>query len=357
MASARYETLYELAVKECESAYSEICKRLFGWAGIDLQFTERGLSPKRLERKESEWLSDTVAVQEIIRQFNKDTGLEYQQSLGVRGWECGISQMVDLTKSSVCKVLPFILSAYLYNFPFNKFVQCYLKQVGIGSAREKFFSGIEKDESIENEESAGIGKLLRGEVANLARMRKNIFRLVDRFQFPEGIITCEMSGYMRNYFGERPTYLLPSNLADKFKRNIHTSIMDTSEGSLERETPPSGYERYEKWTIYGLFCDLYVSISNCADKWPNYFAGKPDPVMFWILITSILQDGREKEWIKSEVATLPQDDLLKVVDERILELHLELHDFLKPLRRVGQNGEVITKKAMRKLVGKPGEDI
>ena len=354
MASARYETLYELADKECESARSEICKRMLSWTGIDPRYANRTQSPlpSRLVRKESEWLSDTVAVQEIIRQFNRDTGLTNQQSLGIRGWECGMCQMVDLTKSSVCKVLPFILCAYLYNFPFNKFVQCYLKDVGIGCAREKFFSGIEKDERIENRESVKIGKLLRGEVVNLARMCKDIFRLMDWFQFPE-IIACEMFGYMLNYFEERPTYLLPSNLAGKFKRNIHTLIMDTSEGPLEREAPPSGYERYEKWTIYGLFFGMYVSISNCADKWPDYFAAKPDPVMCWILITSALQDIGGKEWIKSEAATLPQDDLLKVVDERILELH----DFLKPLPRVDQNGEVITKRAMRKLVGKPGKNI
>lgn len=349
MASARYETLYKQAVEACMNARSEICNRLFNWTGIDLQYTDYTKSTPRLKRRESVWLPDNKAVYEIIRKFNQDVGLVNQRNLGIRGWECGMCQMVDLSKRPVCKMLPFLLSAYLYNFPSNKFVQCYLKQAGIESAQKPFFSGIEKDDSIENEElMEGIEKLLRGKVANLARMRKEIFCLMDRFCFPE-IVTCEMSGHRCNSFGERPTYLLPSNLANKFKRNTHTLIMDTSDGPLKGEAPPAGYDRYERWTIYDIFFALYVSISDCATKYPDYFAAKPDSVMCWILMTNALQDSKEIEEIESAVEVRSQDDLIEVYDKRIRELHdRKLHNVLKPIPAISPEG--MSTRDMRKLV-------
>lgn len=319
MASAGYEMLYNLAVEEYQSAHSEILNRLFCWAGIDPQYTDCTKSAKRLKRNESILLSDTTAVQAIICQFHKDIGVKEQQDYGIRGWECGMCQILDLTKDSVCKILPFLLCAYLYNFPFNKFVQCYIREVGITKALEYSFSGIENAE-----EAVGIGKLLRGEVTNLARIRMDIFRLADRFQFPE-TVTYEPYADLLSYSGSKRTYILPSNLSvDKFKRNCLITLPMTK-GKIDYTVPwvapvtAKGYERYRKWIIYTFFYVFYVGISNCAEEYPDHFAAKPDPALCWFLLTNDLQDNKWIEMTKSSVEALSYNDAVKAIDIGIRE--------------------------------------
>lgn len=330
MASAGYEMLYNLAVEEHRSAHSEILNRLFCWAGIDQQYTDCTKSTKRLKRNKSIWLPDTTAVQEIICQFHKDNSFMTQQSYGIRGWECGMCQMLDLTKDSVCKILPFLLCAYLYNFPFNKFVQCYLKEAGIRNALDYSFFSRENAE-----QTVGIGKLLQGEVTNLARMRKEIFRLADRFQFPE-TVTCEPYADLLSDSGSIRTFILPSNLVDvdKFKLNCSISLPRTKDGGIDYKVPwaahvtAKGYERYRKWTIYSFFYDFYVGISNCAEEYPDHFAAKPDPALCWILLTNDLHDNKWIGMTKPSVEALSYDDAVKTIDIGIRErLNPEYHHF------------------------------
>ena len=50
-----------------------------------------------------------------IERFSRDFG---RMALGddMKGWECGIAQILDTSNSKVCRYLPYILTAYMYNY-------------------------------------------------------------------------------------------------------------------------------------------------------------------------------------------------------------------------------------------------
>lgn len=354
MASARYEKLYKLAIEERDHALSEISIRLFNWAGLD---PETGLTKGATKRKKHEciWLSekDTEPLQKFIREFNKSLSRKDQGDLGIRGWECGICQMFDFTKSSVCKTFPYLFSAYMYNFPSNsnKFVHHYIEKNGI--SKEKFFSGIEKEVDINGEElgtSVGIGNLLRSKVPNSKKMCEQLIQFVDCFKFPK-VIAIKLLTPFPNLFSEQPTYFLPVEHAEEFKRNCELHpIMVRNELAvaalpyekkmrkkeeeeeekwkyfLKVEYPPSGYGLYEKWGFYDLFCNLYLITSALAEKWPDHFAEKPDPVLCWILLISAFNDSKHLKMMEFDLESLSKDELKKATDEMIRDLYKALKE-------------------------------
>lgn len=79
---------------------------------------------------------------------------------GARGWHCGLGQMLDLDKEIVCKTLPYILTAYMYNYnlPKKDFVRRFAAK-NEASIDEDVFFGI-KPHQISEEKMPGIEKLL-----------------------------------------------------------------------------------------------------------------------------------------------------------------------------------------------------
>ena len=54
-------------------------------------------------------------LQTRIESFSRDFGTK---ALGndMRGWECGLAQILDVSNPKICRYLPYILPAYMYNF-------------------------------------------------------------------------------------------------------------------------------------------------------------------------------------------------------------------------------------------------
>ena len=103
----KYNKIKNLAHEKREAAKTAIENRLEIWA-------------------KAEWIDDTKAVFQIVKRFRK----EYIQNDSherdwLENWECGMCQMIDIQDENVCSLLPYLLTAYVYNFPRNQFVSVF----------------------------------------------------------------------------------------------------------------------------------------------------------------------------------------------------------------------------------------
>lgn len=104
--------------------------------------------------------------QTVVRQFCENGAGDTIEN----GWQCGLGQMLDLREEVVCKTVPYMLTAYMYNYglPRKDFVRAFVEdrtEHGKGtdfSQDELFGISILKKET----KQLGIGNLLRGEYIN-----------------------------------------------------------------------------------------------------------------------------------------------------------------------------------------------
>lgn len=360
MASAtRYEEQLELADKEYERALSEISVRLFEWAGIDPKYADPEVElPKRLTRKKNIWLpeKETKAFREIVFHFYDEMGPIAPFELGIAGWEYGICQMFDISKSSVCKTLPFLLIAYMYNFHSNGFVLDYiqalkkrhikkmgpediiqalktLKKRRIKNIDLEYILGVKKlikateysedlgDANGKHKQVVGIEKLLREKVSNPGRMREELILLAARFKFPE-IVQIKLPVPFPGFFGEMLPFFVPEKSEAQFKRECRAHKIYTMESDpIFMDGPPISPCCYGQQDLYRLFCTLYVVISRCAEKSPDCFAAKPDPLLCWLLFTGAIEDNEKIETTKSDCENMSNEDLGKDLDTFIRSIH------------------------------------
>ena len=67
-----------------------------------------------------------VALYSGFYQHQKRFPLECYERLA--GWECGLYQVLDISREDICKVLPILLTAYSFNYARHRipFIQKYL---------------------------------------------------------------------------------------------------------------------------------------------------------------------------------------------------------------------------------------
>lgn len=156
---------------------------------------------KNLNKWSNKWPDDHVfenadPLFQILKRFREeyvqDNPYNPCESDYLEGWECGLWQIVDLQVENICSLLPYLLTAYVYNFSDENsmFVSTFLKRVKEKNldkdidwctCREQDF---QSDSFKENYFSYGIGKLLTSTCDKSGPFRKELEKHANRFRFP-----------------------------------------------------------------------------------------------------------------------------------------------------------------------------
>jgi len=236
------------------------------------------------------WL-DESAVQETRKCFSdfyRYFGKKELKDLEIDGWECGLGQILNLKDSRICKVLPFILTAYMYNFSITKnekFVRGFIKRIDPSylSHNDDFFFG---GKAFDGGEDYGIGGFLNGSIKLDSRV---IEEFAKRFRFPE---TKEQ--VLQTGFGEKSVYIIPAEKEIAFSAGIKGAIWidDGVKGGnkVKYYTPGEDMKKYEQSRFFDIFLVWYHVLKLAANpvRRQAILVCSPDPVSNFRLIQSAL---------------------------------------------------------------------
>lgn len=122
--------------------------------------------------------------QTVVRQFGEcDT-----EAVIENGWQCGLGQMLNLEKEIICQAVPYMLTAYMYNYGranvifVKDFVKGRIERDPKTDFTQDELFGIRKLE--ENIQQSGIGELLRKKYSAEGGSRKSTLeKLSNQFVF------------------------------------------------------------------------------------------------------------------------------------------------------------------------------
>lgn len=285
-----YDKVKFYAFESMKKATNSLSYRTHEWATGNIISSDRGLELKKCISKFYTKIKKTTLANESLT-----------------GWECGLCQIIDITNEDVCKLLPFLLTAYIFNFPQNEFVTCYLKQLEKNHKKYKhtddWFCGIEISMDANDNEFIGIGKLLNKQMHNDSRNKEALFRLIQRFQFPKTTHCFNKKGL----FNSQMFYIMPQSRAKKQQKYLDSYF---AEITYEKGKTFAPFDYVPKNTKYS-----YAFIINILFTWDyvfyNYinsqtkrqlgtsFACPPDFLLCWILFCESLNLDVEIEDTKT----------------------------------------------------------
>lgn len=163
-----------------------------------------------------DWLLVNKArlLQELICEYVETYNLETDLLDRLPGWTCALGQIIDTDDDRVVTKLPYILTAYIYNFgepatvrdregsnrtgntSRNRYVYSYLRRIEDKrkSHRNDEFFGVTHDHKNPEKEWKGIGALLNEEFSYAdGRQRSKLKALAGNFVFPETVIRWSTS--------------------------------------------------------------------------------------------------------------------------------------------------------------------
>lgn len=170
-----YARTKSLAEEKRESAHIAIQGRLRSWS-------------------ERTWIQNTDSFFRVLERFRR----EYIQNDSfemkcLEYWECGLGQILDLHEKEICSLLPYLLTAYVYNFPHknNKFVLDFLEIVKKNKIDKEFDWSARREEDFQrdliqkDEYYYAIGKLLTSSCDLFSPSSTERKRHAGRFLFPK----------------------------------------------------------------------------------------------------------------------------------------------------------------------------
>lgn len=172
-----------------------VYSRLLRWGGSTKSLKDRWLPANKVR-----------LLQELVRDYVETYNLERELLDQLPGWTCALGQIIDTDDDKVVTKLPYILTAYIYNFGEpatvrdregsnragntnrNRYVYSYLQK--IENERKDFtndeFFGVSPGHNRPKEERVGIGALFNEEFhSEDARQRSKLKALAGNFVFPE----------------------------------------------------------------------------------------------------------------------------------------------------------------------------
>lgn len=231
--------------------------------------------------------------------------------------------MVDITNASVCKVLPYLITSYIYNFHRNEFVKGYCKEIGgnivsSDSLHEKehiYYSGAScKHDFIgainEKDKKHPMQDLLRGKKLEIQNPNNVDYeRIPLLFDFGEDLV------YQR--YGDE--YILPEDKASDFADKVKeaSSHWQSADG-LPRAPQVAAVEEYVLYradTIFEIFSCLYHIIDYQATSENSHFMAAPDPLLCLILLANALQDEITTQLARSVEEVLDETNICKIKSE------------------------------------------
>lgn len=206
----------------------------------------------------------------------------------IRGWDCALGQILDIDNPQMFRVIPYMLTAYMYNFGEDfglrgergkntRFVKRYTQPL-VSSLqcdyRDPKFFGCEVLAS-EQEKIPGIGKLLAGKLdVNSTKERDQLHLLANNFVFPPTI-------RMRLSDGDYIIPDTPKDIGDFEARCQSFSTTDNSDAVWRIDTCLTGEEDREylsdcfRW-IFLTWYSIWHSVADTYGK--NDLAHKLDPL-------------------------------------------------------------------------------
>lgn len=149
------------------------------------------------------------------------------------GWECGLYQVLDISKKDICRALPILLTAYCYNyarggisfienFPKEEIPSSWLSQNSLQPNR--YYIGAEFDDddfpwnsAKESNNKAGIGRLLNGYEQTSTQVLRNYAK---SFFFGDLEIVQTFIDF-KTYKNIDAEYIIPSRGRSIFLKNVH----------------------------------------------------------------------------------------------------------------------------------------
>ena len=232
------------------------------------------------------WLKNTDGLFKILNEFDgrffSDKYL--LEGTGLLGWGCGLCQILDLSNKNICRVLPYLLTAYLFNFPDNKFVHTFLRSVRdkpleksllYGNSEDKSGKALDKDEY-----HIGIGKLLSNQPdGSVTRANNQRTLLAQRFRFGD-------AKSINSFF-------LPAFRYSPFSKKLKAEIERETKGEprpLVLKGLRDNYKLYSKDFLITIFSYFHKISCEYADE-------KPDALLY-ILLIDTLQDDESISYLK-----------------------------------------------------------
>ena len=239
------------------NAADAINGRLTQWAFGKNDTHDDGIS-------EDGWLHEDVArsTQDLFKRFyTKHISRQWLKDLGFDGWECGLGQILDIRDTRIAHLLPYLLTAHMYNFRATKHITGFINNScpatwGTPWSNDYFF-GVCRDQTSDQKDDTndkkspiyGVGKYLMEDIyIKSTRYDRLQEALVQSFFFPETVL-LKSSGFC---FTE---YVVPKADLNSFKKRIkqHTMInCDDGTKYSQQYYAGSGSNVYREYR-----CDIY----------------------------------------------------------------------------------------------------
>lgn len=272
-------------------------------------------------------------ISAFYKKFEEDTILDELEE-NFSGWECGLCQMIDITNKNVCELLPFLLTAYIYNFPKNQFVSSYLKSLKENNKKysytDDWFCGLEIPEAENDNEFVGIGKLLNQQMRKSERNKEQLSRLKDRFHFPQTVHSFygrdESKLESSDSVNSKRYYIMPEIEAEKQQKYLeryYKKVKKIAKGQLY--APMNRTFRNTKYSL-DFIIDIFATWDEVlSEHFSNQnknvertsFACAPDHLQSWILLCDELKLNFEIEEMKSLCNVCSDSELQEKIESRV----------------------------------------
>ena len=270
---------------------------------------------------EDGWLHKDVAksTQDLFKRFyTKHISRQWLKDLGFEGWECGLGQILDIRDTRIAHLLPYLLTAHMYNFRATKHITGFINNScpatwGATWSNDYFF-GVLRDDTIDQNDAGedkpspiyGIGKYLMEDIyIKNARYYRLQAALVQSFFFPE-TVRWETSGCYCT------KYVVPKTDLNSFKKRIKNyTLINCDDGiGYPRQYyagSGSGASREFRCDIYErLFAAWYQTITEAyhSKRKITLLGCEPSAKDCYCLLQCHLQQ-------------VPMDSILESDDEKI----------------------------------------
>lgn len=336
--------LVNIANEKYQEALAAVHSRLLEWAGLVKDRRHKWVEAPK-------WLVETAELYGILKDFRRLMGLKEQtqgvygtlfrqandgtkkivvNKPGIRNWQCGMCQMIDTQNTTICEVLPVLLTAYVYNFPDNDLVHQFLDRNPLERGLEKrdeYIYGVERYPEPNLDEATGFERLMFEQVIECHDDRDMIQQISKFFSF---------RNFSPYYVGGKKLdpvdlciYFLPKEIKSDFIKNCtpkksmgHNFISEESV-RVSFISVPVGFSFYHYHTLLEIFGYFYTAISRCAKQKKSHFIERPNPLFCWILINRALRYNKELDLIKENCNKYSMQELKKIYDNHIREIYTQ----------------------------------
>ncbi len=274
----------------------------------------------------------------IIEQFCQEYGCELRET---EGWKCGLGQILDIEQKEIMEVLPYILSAYMYNFGEESqggrkkwlhtgFVKGFYerqkelerqKKLDIPKEEiEKVLFGFPSSKDVRLVEK-GIGKLLidNFDIDNY----RNVAILKtysENFVFPKIAYVEEGTRMSKDSSELVPNFnvkmIVPKEIEANVKIEFRTAYCMTNFDEFTEISVPcyTGKREYNRDVFESIFLTWYFVIHSMEKQLQTLESGgKLNPIRCRFLIEQVLQDDKRILQIKQDISKeSSKNNLLKL---------------------------------------------